>query len=188
MRETSEQSHKDFDNVLPKKESFDLDIDGEIIASNREKVLEEISEYNLNCIQAFMFGGPNKLYGDATDFVVPALKQIERFIYVWMNDLSEESRRSIINYWMGYDKDCRSRKYTDYLKSPAWRYVSGIIKMVKDYTCEECGKRTNPVCLVVHHKTYAHLGSELDHIDDLAVLCASCHMKIHGIGGQNERR
>lgn len=153
----------------------------EICKDAREDVLEEISEYKLRLIQRFLFGGPSKQFGDNIVFINPAIKQIERFTYTWMNDLSEESRKSIINLTMYDSDDTRTRDYSCYTNSPVWKYISSVIKMYSNYTCANCGKKYNPAHLVVHHRSYAHLGSELDHLNDLAVLCTDCHMKVHGI-------
>ena len=176
MEET--KSHIDNDIVNLKEKSYDYDIDN---VDKRAEVLKEISEYKLNTIQSFMFGRPCKNYGDCVSFINPAIKQIERFAYTWMTELSEDTRKTIINYYLGHDGDKRTREYKEYTNTPIWKFTSCLMKFARNYTCESCGKRYNPAHLVVHHRTYEHLGSELDHGEDLAVLCTDCHLAVHGI-------
>ena len=171
-----------YEKLVKKEEKNNVnDNVGEVESSLRREILQEVTEYKLSIIQHFMFGGPNKNFGDCTVFINPAIRQIERFTYIWFNELSEESRKIIINFCIGDDNDTRSRDYKDYLNSPIWKYSSSIIKLVKGYTCERCSQQSNPTHLVVHHKTYAHLGSELYHLSDVELLCTDCHMKVHGI-------
>lgn len=33
----------------------------------------------------------------------------------------------------------------------------------------------------VHHNSYDHLCNELEHLDDLIVVCQNCHKKIHSM-------
>lgn len=189
------QPHIDNDITDLKGKGNDLDIDiahceewNKMCREAREGVRKEISEYKLGIIQSFLFGGPSKNYGGSVAFTIPALTQVERFTYDWMTELSEESRRAILNYTMYFECDNRMRDYCDYLKTPVWKYISSIVKLIANYTCAECGKQYHPIGLAVHHKTYEHLGSELDHLDDLVVLCRGCHMKTHGIGGKDEQK
>jgi 5-methylcytosine-specific restriction endonuclease McrA len=71
-----------------------------------------------------------------------------------------------------------------YLKSDNWAETRVAALMRDRYQCTKCGAngkktdwlgRRNP--LQVHHKSYAHVGRELD--EELTVLCRSCHMKKH---------
>lgn len=185
------QSHIDNDIVRLEREC--IDIDNDIVSGNfwkdfckdaRASVRKEISEYKLGIIQDFLFGGPCKHFGDNKVFINSAIKQVERFAYVWMNELSEESRRYILDLTMRFEGDDRARDYSDYLNSPIWKYISSIIKLQSNYTCAQCKEKANPAHLVVHHRTYEHLGSELNHLEDLDVLCTACHLKTHGIRGQ----
>lgn len=188
MGEAQMPTHNDNDNdiVILKKNNNDNDIVEEDGIYLRKKVLNEISEYKLRVVQEFMFGGPNKLFGDCGVFINPAIKQAERFLYVWMSEMSDESRKSIVNYRLGYEKDERTRAYKDYLNSPVWKYTSSVIKILKGYKCENCGKKYAPAHLVIHHNTYAHIGSELNYLEDVALLCNDCHMAVHGIRREYE--
>jgi 5-methylcytosine-specific restriction endonuclease McrA len=71
-----------------------------------------------------------------------------------------------------------------YLKSDSWRETRAAALKRDRYRCTKCGAngkktdwlgRRNP--LQVHHKSYAHVGRELD--EELTVLCRACHMKKH---------
>lgn len=68
-------------------------------------------------------------------------------------------------------------KYSDYLKSAYWQAVSKVVKAKARYRCQVCD---SPHDLNAHHRTYAHRGSELDHLDDLVCLCRRCHETFHG--------
>ena len=152
--------------------------------SSKEEVLKDITEYRLNRIEEFLFGG-NKFMSDCGVFVNPAIKQIDRFMYFWRNDLSEESRKKIIIYSMhGTGK----RPYSNFTNSPLWKYESSVFKLMHNYTCKICKKKFTPTRLVVHHITYEHIGSELDYPDDIAVLCTNCHMAVHGIRGKENEK
>ena len=186
MGNTQEEPYIDNDIALYKRKCNDIDNALLLQLSPRKKILGEITEYKLRIIKDFMFGNMCQNFGDCTTFVTPAIQQVERFTYVWMNELSEEGRKLVINYYLHNDKDDNRREYSDYLKSPVWKYISSIIKMLGGYTCEKCGIKENPRGLVVHHYSYAHLGSELKHLDEVGVLCRGCHRKIHGIRGKDE--
>lgn len=66
--------------------------------------------------------------------------------------------------------------YEKYLESEKWKKTRIRIAQQRNYTCEICSKvvygRFN-----IHHRTYAHLGNELD--DELMFLCENCHTELH---------
>lgn len=175
------QSHNDNDIAKSERRNYDNDIDivEEISkksdSSFKEGVLKEISEYRLDRVEEFLFGH-NHFMSDCGDFLVPAIKQLERFMYLWLNDLSDESKKCIVT-----KTTWGKRPYHDFLNSPLWKYESSILKMMSNYTCERCGGKYNPAYLVVHHKSYEHIGSELTHLEDVQVLCKVCHADVHGI-------
>ena len=177
------QPHNDNDIVESERRNNDNDIvEQNGVRSGRslkEEVLKEISEYRLDRVEEFLFGG-NKFMSDCGAFINPAIKQIERFMYVWMNELSEEARKNIVCYSMNDGKDGK-RPYNWFTNSPLWKYESSVLKMLCNYTCGRCKEKFNPAHLVVHHISYDHIGSELDHTEDIAVLCTNCHMAVHGI-------
>ena len=152
----------------------------------RKKVLKEISDYKLTQIQDYLFGN-NTTISDCSAFINPALKQIERFMYCWICDLTDESRKSIVTDQLGLKENERI-PYSKYTKSPLWRDQSTVFKMVAGYECGCCGQKFNPAHLVVHHITYEHLGSEFNHLGDLSVLCTDCHLRLHGIRRKDDNR
>lgn len=69
-------------------------------------------------------------------------------------------------------------QYRRYLKSPYWQRVRLAVKRKRGWSCEYpgcLGRR-----LHVHHLTYDHLGFEMDHLDDVQILCAYHHKRVHG--------
>lgn len=67
--------------------------------------------------------------------------------------------------------------YQSYKRSDMWRVISRLKREIVR-CCEICGIRYG---LQAHHLTYEHLGLEAFHMDDLQVLCDSCHRRAHGI-------
>lgn len=66
-------------------------------------------------------------------------------------------------------------KYSDYMKSKEWKLRrEKFISLKKHRNCEICCSESN---LIVHHHTYLRVGCELD--QDLALLCNSCHTRLH---------
>jgi YgiT-type zinc finger domain-containing protein len=65
----------------------------------------------------------------------------------------------------------KSMKYSDFLKTPYWKCIASALKD-RSPKCHLCGSSEN---LVVHHLTYTHHGRELDHLEDLVVVCKECH-------------
>lgn len=182
-----EAQEKHNDNVIAYPKGEDIDNDNVEDLTNgfnysnflKGKVLEKISENKLNKIQDYLFG-KNKSLSDCSAFINPAIRQIEYFMYYWMNELDEETRKIIIWHTLnGIDDDCR--KYTDFNNTPLWKYESSIFKVQHNFTCAMCGGQFWPTNLVVHHISYKHMGSEFEHPEDIAVVCKNCHMKIHNI-------
>jgi 5-methylcytosine-specific restriction endonuclease McrA len=61
-----------------------------------------------------------------------------------------------------------------YRASKQWKELRKLVYADRGYKCEACGG-TNK--LHVHHKTYENFGNES--IDELELLCSSCHRKRH---------
>lgn len=73
----------------------------------------------------------------------------------------------------------RKRKFVDhrtYIRSAPWKKK---VKEKRDLVGNKCELCSSEKFLQVHHLTYERLGKEL--MEDLQVLCADCHMKVHGI-------
>lgn len=75
-------------------------------------------------------------------------------------------------------KTLKALPYSDFLKTPYWQAVSAKIRSRDKYKCSLCGA-TNNLC--VHHKSYEHHGNEAEWLEDLTLLCDSCHTKFHGV-------
>ena len=71
--------------------------------------------------------------------------------------------------------------YKEHLRSNYWNTVKTKVKLRDNFTCCDCGSRSN---LAVHHITYqvygfSIVGSELQYLEWLVLLCEKCHHKIH---------
>ena len=64
--------------------------------------------------------------------------------------------------------------YEVYLRSEAWALKRREVFDLQGKTCLACGRTKD---LHVHHVTYVRLGHES--LDDLRVLCHSCHDELH---------
>ena len=69
----------------------------------------------------------------------------------------------------------RKSNYALSLNSEYWNEVKLHIR-ARDRKCVKCG---SILYLEVHHKTYINKGNELEHLDDLILLCSECHKKEH---------
>lgn len=74
-------------------------------------------------------------------------------------------------------------RYAEYLKSDYWKQVTALVKERADFRCQVCN---SPHDLEAHHRSYAHRGSELQHISDMTCLCRRCHGIFHGKSGHVE--
>lgn len=68
-----------------------------------------------------------------------------------------------------------AQDYSEFLSSEYWHDVRSLV-LCRDARCTSCGSTTR---LEVHHKTYAHRGDELRHLDDMTTLCSDCHRLVH---------
>ncbi len=68
--------------------------------------------------------------------------------------------------------------YTKYLGTTYWGKVREAKFAQDGKMCAYCGSMDK---LQVHHRNYAHRGSELEHLEDLVVSCNKCHIKKHKI-------
>lgn len=174
MGESLSETHIDNDNVDLKGKDNDNDI------------VPSISEYKLEQIEAFLFGGGHTI-SDCSQFINPALKQLEHFMQVWVTELDDGLRKGMARLKMASPYGAKNG-YKYYTNSPLWKYQSGLIKLLNKFTCQECQRSYCAPHLVVHHLSYEHLGSEFQHLEDVAVLCTDCHLKLHGIKGGYEQK
>ena len=70
----------------------------------------------------------------------------------------------------------RRTEYNSYLESPAWKLLRGDARRRANGKCEMCNGTPDHV----HHIKYPKQFKD-DHIDNLLVVCESCHRKLHGI-------
>ena len=80
--------------------------------------------------------------------------------------------------WNKKKKYFTKKLYTDYLQTEYWRKVMENKIKQSGNKCQLCGSTKN---LNVHHNSYEHIGNELNHLNDLVVLCKDCHKKFHDI-------
>ena len=134
-----------------------------------ERYKPNVSDYRLATIEDFLYKSYS--YGSSRDLINPAIKQLERFLSVWLTDLDGRDRELIST----------GVKYKDYTESPLWKINSLIVMVERSFTCERCHQQYRPAGLVIHHKSYEHIGSELLYKDDVELLCNHCHMEEHNI-------
>ncbi|WP_303733394.1 HNH endonuclease [Phocaeicola plebeius] len=75
----------------------------------------------------------------------------------------------------------RKSNYARSLNNPYWEKVARNVRLRDGHKCRICGSRYP---LEVHHKRYkvngvSIVGKELEYLDCLVTLCASCHEKVH---------
>lgn len=66
--------------------------------------------------------------------------------------------------------------YQKYLRSPQWKALRAKARERAGNKCEMCGGSPDHV----HHVKYPKRHKD-DHLDNLVVVCESCHQKLHGI-------
>jgi hypothetical protein len=70
----------------------------------------------------------------------------------------------------------RSMPYKQFLGTQYWWLVRGVLIAERGAYCQDC---QDIGVLDVHHLTYVHRGVEIFHLDDLLVLCRTCHFGRH---------
>lgn len=81
-----------------------------------------------------------------------------------VNDLSKEVK--FVHY------------YNEFLSSEYWQEVRNKMLLLHNNKCQYCGSSK---MLQVHHFSYNNHGDELNHIEDLRLLCKDCHRKMHNL-------
>jgi len=89
-------------------------------------------------------------------------------------DKDEYTNTDELNMYMRKDE-----KYS-YMQSKAWKTLRKQRLDIANNQCEHCGNTSN---LNLHHQTYLRLGTE--HINDMRILCSSCHTRLHTIMGKD---
>lgn len=75
------------------------------------------------------------------------------------------------------------RRYREYLRSPRWRLLRWLRKVLDLGVCQDCLKvgRIRRYGLQVHHTQYDNKGGDFfAELDDLTTLCAEHHARRHG--------
>jgi|SRR5215203_861333 len=75
-----------------------------------------------------------------------------------------------------YVDELRKMPYAERLVTREWQVIRNRMLRRAGYRCQLCESRDR---LNVHHRTYANFGDE--RLEDLIVLCRSCHMHFHHI-------
>lgn len=105
---------------------------------------------------------------------------------------SSEDSRELNEYLYGFDfnKVVRAKSKPtpeplisreskqNYLSSPQWQTLKRQRLALANHKCENCRSTSK---LELHHVTYVRLMNE--HINDVAILCNSCHSKLHKLTG-----
>ena len=92
-------------------------------------------------------------------------------LYTQLNELAENLTYSALEY-------ASRMNYSDFLKTPYWKTITGKVKQMHNYTCQLCGK--TGVTLHTHHPSnYSFRGFEINHLNELMCLCSDCHSKFH---------
>ena len=68
--------------------------------------------------------------------------------------------------------------YKDFLKSPYWLIVKQKVLSRDKYRCSKCGHNR---FLQIHHLTYKNHLYEHKNLQDLIIVCKTCHEKEHGL-------
>ncbi len=80
------------------------------------------------------------------------------------------------------EKEWRQDVYYDYLQTSYWQRVKSVIKNRANNRCEVC-KALDPggtKTLQIHHFRYPERFTELEHLEDLILVCVRCHEQLHG--------
>ena len=81
-------------------------------------------------------------------------------------------------------------KYREYLRSPRWRLLRWLRKVIDLGVCQDCLKRgrIRRYGLQVHHESYRNRGGSLEgEVMDTVTLCAEHHAARHGRGTQGAK-
>ena len=186
MEESVHQNN--IDNVLVEPEKNNVNVE-EVEEFNypkwlKDQVLAKVSAHKLDHIQDFLYG-EGIFMGGQSPYVNIALKKMTKFMYYWLIELDDYTRKLIINNKLNGTENAYI-PYKEFLKTPLWKYESSLLKVILGFTCERCKERFHPECLVVHHLSYEHLGSELNYLDEVQLLCTKCHAEIHGKVGSDD--
>lgn len=92
-----------------------------------------------------------------------------------------ENKETEKNWGEKYGLEYKS--YLEYLQSDLWKQKKVEALSVMGNFCKICGSKKN---INVHHRSYDRIGEEL--VEDLSILCKSCHKMIHILIQQNPKQ
>lgn len=142
----------------------DLEIINDLTDKQIATLLKTIIYYQLN-------GKLPKIETIIKIIITPFINQFKK---------DEEKHKKIIEIRskMGKSGGKNKSKYHQYLHSEKWENIKNTLFNIRGKNCEKC---TNTKYLQVHHLTYKHLYNEIVHLEDLIILCKTCHKKEHNL-------
>ncbi len=106
------------------------------------------------------------------------------FLWEWLEENSEnakeeakqicEQRQAEEKYYEFLERE--AMPYKEFLQTDYWQKEVRPKIIERDKRCRTCGTNEN---LEVHHISYEHRGDDLNHMEDLTLLCRDCHQIIH---------
>lgn len=82
-----------------------------------------------------------------------------------------------------FSEAARAMPTDKYSRTVYWGIIRGWLLSGRGHYrppgCPRCGRDYPGLVMQVHHRSYAHKGSEYAHLEELEVLCAGCHVDRH---------
>ena len=78
--------------------------------------------------------------------------------------------------WVAISHHIKAMNYREFLATPYWKAVAAHTRYLAGYRCQLCNNNAN---LSTHHRDYRIHGREHACMNELIVLCYSCHQKFH---------
>jgi hypothetical protein len=173
---------------------FALDIDfgrgefNEVTLEDVEQAFIDIFEYN-----ADGYGLENDdclidLIIESKEANIPSEEKVKSIIWQWLEDNYEDAKIKALEEYDEYKLEQEYYKYLnelewrrimpykDFLKTDYWQKQVRPIIIERDKRCRTCGSTEN---LEVHHISYEHRGDDINHLENLTLLCRGCHQIIH---------
>ncbi len=121
-------------------------------------------DVKLKAIQGIICKNVINEHGPLEDIPIPMLKYY--ILYEALSNIDDNILQKAAR------KAYNQNDYYDKKKNPYWLILSQYLIYVKRQ-CKVCKK---PTRLMLHHRTYKHLGIEYKHMEDFDVLCWKCHI------------
>ena len=98
----------------------------------------------------------------------------------WDKEITPKQRIDRIRYanvnWKIVSEHIKGMDYGNFLRTPYWKAIAAHAKYRAGFRCQLCNSANN---LVTHHRNYGIHGFEHAYMQELIVLCDSCHNKFH---------